>query len=512
MEQLPGSDAVFLSLENETTSGHIGGLSVLDAANAPGFSIDRLVQTLVERVSYEPRFSMKLQPAPLGLDRPYLMEDRAFDPMNHIHRVAVPASGSMREVGQLLGYLHQQKLDRSLPLWEAWVLEQMEDGRVGLYLKVHHALMDGESGQALMQIMNDLEPEPEGPFADRYEAAFGPRPAPAPRISNVEIGLRTARSVAETPRRVAAMAGSLMKTAAVSQLQRWLDIDAPPASAPRLRVNGRISKRRAFACSRVSLADVKAVKQHYRTTVNDVVLAVTADAMREHLLERDELPKASLVAMIPISTRAKGDASPGNQITSAPVSWATEIEDPVARLEQIHRNAERTKRFAKQFDSDLLGNIGKALPPVFASALLDFAPSAAPVIGNVTISNVRGTPFPLFTAGARIEAMFPISLLTDTQGLNITVVSYDGNLDFGLTVDPSLLPDVWRLAERIPVALERLVKAMDRLEVEAPPARATGEGVPDPVELLHAADPIGVGSESTHEALPEPGDAERLAG
>lgn len=489
VEQLPGADAIFLSLENETTSGHIGGLSILDPTGADGFSIDRLVRELEERVGYEPRFSMRVRTVPLGLDRPYLEHDPGFRFADHVHRVAVPQPGTMRELAALMGYLHGQKLDLRRPLWEAWIIEGLEHGRVGLYLKIHHALMDGESGQALTRIMADPEPEPKQPFGERYEALRPVRPAPT-RISDLEVGLRTARHLVDAPGRLATMVGNLVKTTAVSRLREWLEIESPPISAPRLSFNDCLGARRGFASSRVALADVKRVKDHFNTTVNDVVLAITGDALRGYLLERGELPESSLVAMIPISTRAEGDASLGNQITSAPCSWATDIEDPVERLLAIHRNADRTKAFARQYDSDILGNIGEAMPPILAKAFLDAASSAMPVIGNATVSNVRGTPFPLYSAGARIEAMYPLSLLTDTQGLNITVVSYCGQLDFGLTVDPSLVPDAWGLAARIPAALETLVKATGHVAAQDAPTDRSRAGVDylQPVEPPPAAD------------------------
>ena len=177
--------------------------------------------------------------------------------------------------------------------------------------------------------------------------------------------------------------------------------------------------------------------------------------------DQGELPEQQLVAMIAISTRAEGDDSVGNQISSVPVGWATDLDDPVERLLQIHRNAGKAKEFAKNYDSDLISGIGGAMPPALTNVMMSSMGDAVPLIANVLVSNVRGTPVPLYTAGARIDSMYPMSLLMDTQGLNVTAVSYMDSVDFGFTVDPQLVPEPWAIADRIAGAMQELVDASE---------------------------------------------------
>lgn len=466
MLQLSGADSMFLSMETERTTGHVGGLSILDPSDAPDFSIARLIEMMEERMAYEPRFSMKLKRVPYGLDKPYLVDDHDFRVRDHIKRISAPAPGGLKEVAELIGYLHEQRLDLTRPLWEAWIIEGLEDGRVGMYMKTHHALMDGQASSDLSTILCDLEPNPKQPFSlpqiREREKRF------VEGYSDFEIRVRAARELVKAPRKILGLASNLIRTGVATSLASFMDSEAPPSSAPRLRFNGKVGKHRGFVCSRVALEDIKRVKKHFDTTVNDVVLAVSGAAMREYLLEQGELPEEQLVVMIAISTREEGDKSMGNQVTSVPCGWATDLEDPVERLLQIHRNAEKSKQFAKNYDADLIGGMGDALPPALADLMMSSVGDSAPVMANALVSNVRGTPFPLYSAGARIEAMYPMSILQDTQGLNITVVSYCDHVDFGFTYDPDLLPDPWTLAEKVPSAMEELVKATE----QHPPVRS----------------------------------------
>jgi WS/DGAT/MGAT family acyltransferase len=459
MQQLTGADSIFLSMETDRTHGHVGGLSILDPSEAPDFSIDKLIDVMEERMAYEPRFSMKLKRVPYGLDKPYLVEDPDFDIRNHVHRIAAPSPGGLREVAELLGYLHAQKLDLDRPLWEMWIIEGLEDGKLGTYMKTHHALMDGASSSSLGEVLCDLEPEPKQPFILPKDR----RQAKATTYSDFEIGVRAARAVAQTPRKMASMVGNMLRAGVATSIGSWLDSESPPPpnKVPKLPFNAKVGKRRGFVCSRVSLADIKAVKNHFDVTVNDVVLAVSGTAVREYLQDQGEFPEEQLVAMIAISTREEGDTSAGNQVTSVPVGWATDIEDPVERLLQSHRNAEKAKDFARTYDADMIAGMGDALPPALADRMMSAGGDSIPLISNLIVSNVRGAPIPLYTAGAKMESMYPMSVLMDTQGLNLTVVSYLDHVDFGFTLDPDLVPDAWSLADKIPGAIEELVKAIE---------------------------------------------------
>ena len=206
-------------------------------------------------------------------------------------------------------------------------------------------------------------------------------------------------------------------------------------------------------------------KEHYDVTVNDVMLALNGTAIRNYLLRSNQLPDKSLVSIIAVSKRAEGDEEMGNKVTMVPCVWASDEPDPVERLKKIHRNANVSKKVTANYDADMLGGMGEAIPPGLTNFFMQkLAPRMASVMtpGNVVVSNVRGTPVPLYVAGAKIETMYPLSILMPSQGLNITVVSYMGKIDVGFIADPNLVDDVWALAEEVPGALAELLEAVEK--------------------------------------------------
>ena len=457
MTQLNGADSIFLSIETPEAPGHVGGVTILDPSTTEDFGFERVVASVDERIRLEPRYTRKLQEVPFGLDRPYLVDAPDFDVRRHVKRIAVPSPGGMREIADLVGELFRRPLDRDRPLWELWFIEGVENGRVAMLMKSHHCLMDGMAGAGLGELLCDLEPEPKG------GPILPPRSddAPAPPPSRFEMQRNALRNLAGSPLRLARFGARMARQTAAMAVSALRDEGAPPlpGSFPAVSFNGKLGPRRGFACASVSLEDVKKVKKHFDVTVNDVVLAVTGSAVRRYLMERGELPQKPLVAAIAISTRAEGDTTVGNSVTMVPVGWATDLEDPVERLLRIHENSAKAKEFSANYDSDMMSGLGESLVPgVIGLAMRSSGDSAAAWMpANVVVSNVRGTPVPLYTAGARIECMYPLSVLAESQGLNITVVSYMGRVDVGFTVDPDLVPDAWALAEAIPEALEELL-------------------------------------------------------
>ena len=453
MDQLSPLDSLFIAAELPGLPQHVGGLTVLDPRQSQDFGFEKLLRVLDERIRLAPRYTRKLREVAGGLDRPWLVDDPDFDVRRHLHRIAVPAPGTMRELAELVGLIFPQPLDRSRPLWEMWLIEGVADGRVALLMKSHHCLMDGAAASGMGSLLCDLEPEPKSP----REA---PAIEPAPEPGELRVAFEAARHLAARPAATLRLGGRLLRQG-FELLRAQRDPEAPPLpfSIPKVSFNGNPGPRRAFACASVPLAAVKEVRKHFDVTVNDVVLALTGSAIRRYLLERGELPKHSLVATIAVSLRAEGDTREDNQVTTASIPWGTERADPVARLLRIHRAGERAKQSARSSDSQILGQLGEAFAPGLVSLFFRFGAERGAAFfmpGNAVVSNVRGTPVPLYIGGARIESMYPLSILAPTQGLNITAVSYCGNIDVGFTVDPDLVPDPWRLAAGIPLALEEL--------------------------------------------------------
>ncbi len=457
MRQLAPLDAVFVSLETPNTPTHIGGLTLLDPSTSAEFSFERLREIVGSRLGLSPRFGWKLREVPFGLDLPYWVDDERFHLDDHVRRIAVPSPGGMAELTELASYLFSQPLDRSRPLWEVWFIEGVEGGGAALVMKMHHCLMDGVSGAGLAELLCDLQPEPtEAPLlpVDGKERA-----GPGPGWS--DITRRGIENALERPRHLARH----LKSFAAKTIESWREPDAlpTPGRVPRASFNGPIGRRRALACAELPFDAIKSVKKHFDVTVNDVVLAITGGALRRTLAERDELPSESLVALVPMSTREQGDSKLGNQITECTVSWATDVADPAERLRRIHDSARRAKDATRSTGANVMQACGEVLPPGLFNLLYRGAQNASdlPMPGNAVVSNVRGTPVPLYIAGARVEGMYPMSILAPTQGLNITVVSYCGRVFFGFTVDPDLVPEPWRIADAIAPALAELEEAAE---------------------------------------------------
>jgi len=457
MQQLSPMDAVFLAMETAETPAHVGGLAVLDPTTTPEFGFARFVEFLESRLALCPRFMWTVQEVPLGLDRPYWVEREGLSARDQVHRVAAPSPGGTRELGDLAGLLFSRPLDRDRPLWEMFYIEGLQGGRVALLWKVHHCLLDGASGAGLAELLFDLQPEPgERPLVPVEDGARAGRPA-----SVVEMLGGALRNGLARPAAGARHAVRALRQAVDLALQSGRD---EAVLAPRAPWNGAIGRRRAVAWSTVSLDEAKAVKDTLGVKLNDVVLAITAGAVRRYLEERDELPERSLVASVPVSTRRDGDRRLGNQLAEVNVYWGTDLADPIERVHAVHAAMNAAKEGIRSGRSiDIIGVLAETMVPGAVQLLMRTAATATDVIplpANAVVSNVPMTPVPLYIAGARVENAVPISLLAPTQGLNITVLSYDGALHFGITVDPDLLPEPWYLAGAIPKALLELQESL----------------------------------------------------
>jgi diacylglycerol O-acyltransferase len=451
--QLTDGDAVFLSIETPSSGGHVGALMILEPAAARPFDFEGLRDHIAARIALVPRFGWKLQPVLLGLDRPYWVEAEGFDPRAHVTRTAVPAPGSMQQVTALAARLHAQPLDRSRPLWEVWCIEGLEGGRVGVYLKTHHCLVDGAGGAGLAEVLADLRPGASSlPIVPE---AYREAPPTAPGA--LEIVTRAVRNGVERPLRLVEHLGRGLRDLVASRGEEATGV------VERLSFNRTIGRRRAFATNSLELERVRALKKHFDVKLNDVVLAIVGSAVHHWLRDRNELPEQPLVAMCPVSTRA-GAEGLGNQITSMAVSLETDRPDPINRLRAIHELSQRAKEAVSRGSFDWIATLGESLVPAAAALMVrltDLAGDASPLPANFVVSNVRATPMPLYMNGARIESMMPMSMLAVGQGLNVTVVSYCDRIDVGIIVDPELISDPWALAEYFPLALEELELAAE---------------------------------------------------
>jgi WS/DGAT/MGAT family acyltransferase len=486
MRQLTSLDAQFLAVENGRNLGHVASLSIYDPSTAPGgaLTVDGMCKVLSERLHLLPPFRWRLAEVPLGLDHPYWIDDPDFDLEYHVRELALPAPGDDRQLADQVARIHARPLDRSRPLWELYVIQGVKDGLVGVFTKIHHAAVDGMSGAEIMTVL--LDPSPEGrelPPAPSGAKAAPPMPGQFEMLGRGLIGmprhqLRALRTVPRTLAHLDAIPGvqDIFGAPALARTTRRLSrigrpggdggmLETPRAKAPRTVLNGRVSSHRRVAFDTLSLTDVKDIKAALGATVNDVVVAICAGALRTWFEDRGELPDEPLVAMIPVSVRtAEQRGTFGNRVSTMAVPIPTNLADPVARVRAAHEAMRAAKEHHKAIPATLLQDATQFIPPAIHArasrvTLRLSARNAASPLFNVVISNVPGSPVPLYSAGARLLATYPVSAVTDGMGLNITVLSYEDRLDFAIVADREQVPDAWPLMAALSDGLEQLKAA-----------------------------------------------------
>ena len=483
MERLSGTDALFLSLEQPNWHQHVGGLTIMDRREAPDFTFLAMRENLLTRLPLAPKFRWRLKEVPFGLDRPVWIDDPAFDVDQHLHHVALPPPGNSEQLAELTGRILSRQLDRARPLWDLWFIEGLPNHRVAMVMKYHHCLLDGVAGSSLASLLLDFEadaPPPQIPPEDEIQRA-GQAPSDAELLARatgplVTMPFKAARYAVRAARRGVTMANMARHGTGVL-----------PTNVPTTLFNGPVGPRRRLAFCSLAIADVKAVKDHFGVKLNDVVLAVCAGALRSYLIQHDELPDRPLLSGVPISTRDDADGGGGNQLANMVVSLATDIDDPGARLLAIYESSQGAKEMTAAVRAIAIDSMGETAPPVVFNASLGAMAglglaSLMPTVMNTLISNVQGPPFPLYCCGARVTGIYSTSVIVEGMGLNITLFSYMDRLDFGLHVDPELVPDPEAISSGFTDALSELMEA-------------AGLGPPTVVE-----DPLGFDSGGPTEA------------
>jgi WS/DGAT/MGAT family acyltransferase len=504
VKQLTGVDASFLYMETGRSFGHVSGLGIFERPADPDFlpyevTRDRLAAKLPE---LEP-LRRRLVDVPLQLDHPFWIEDPDFDLEFHVRDSGLPPPGTDDKLVQLVARLIGRPMDRAHPLWEVYVIEGLTDNRFAILTKLHHATIDGASGAELMKIVYETEPGGSGADGedgqDRQDRPDGqevvdrlPRPqaVPSPAVALswalrgmvrkpdkfVRLQIRALRALGELTRNrgltgMADLARTIpnpIGARVAARRERTFDGPPPPpeTAAPPTPFNAAITPHRRVAIRATPLDDIKAIKQAAGTTVNDVVMAVCAGALRQFLIERDALPDRPLVAMVPVSTRTGAEADPWTNRVSAmfPV-LPTLSSDPVERLRQMQLTMNEAKDRFALVPADVLTEYAEFAPPALfiraarVSAQLRLADRFHfPV--NVVISNVPGPRHPLYLHTARMLHYFPVSTIVDGQGLNITVQSYLDTLDWGLVACRELVPDLEMLADLLIEEILNLAKAV----------------------------------------------------
>lgn len=509
MRQLTSLDAQFLAVESGRTYGHVGSLCVYDPSTAPGgeLTIKDLCRMVSERLHLLPPFRWKLVNVPLGIDLPYWVEDPDFDIDFHIRESAIPPPGDDAQLAETVSRIFARPLDRSRPLWELYLIHGLPDGRVALLTKVHHAVVDGVSGNEILTVLLDPSPEGKEIPPDERAGKHGERvPSDVEMLARGVAGLplQPLRALKALPTTLPALtevpgANAFPVVPALSKgLSKLRGMAGAPVSpeileitsarAPKTSFNGRISPHRRFAFGSLSLDTVKDIKNELGITVNDVVVTLCASAVRQWLIDRDELPRTPLVAMVPVSVRAPHERGTyGNRISALIVPIPTDVAHPRDRLVRAHELLRSAKANHAALPASLLTDATAFIPPAVAAlaarTTIDLLSRTRPPL-NLVISNVPGPRESLFCAGAKLEKLVPVSVVVDGVGLNITVMSYRDHLDFGIVTDQGQIPDAWPFIDHLHSALDELQTVLKdphrrgRTGVRQRPQQRSGRAAP----------------------------------
>jgi WS/DGAT/MGAT family acyltransferase len=475
MQRLTGLDATFLYMETPHNLMHVASVCVFDPSTVPGgYSFEKVRKLVGERLPLLPPFRRRLVEIPFQLHHPLWIEDPAFDLDYHLRRAALPSPGGLEELATFAGEVFSRPLDRDRPLWEMYVLEGLADGRIAAVTKTHHAAIDGVSGAELTVNLLDLEPQPAPPpETDPWKPDRVP--------TDLELVTFALQSLARQPLAALKTIRRTLETAiTLRRRNRKPDVIPPPGffDAPKSFLNQPITPHRRIAFAQVPLEEIKQIKRLAGATVNDVVLAVCSGALRRYLAHHGEEPDESLVALVPVSVRTEDQkGTMGNKVSGMLVSLETVVEDPVERLQAITGAAGRAKDQDKAIGADVLMDWAEFMAPALANRAARLLSSTVVTdrmrpLFNVTISNVPGPPFPLYSAGSKMEAIYPLGPITDGMSLNITVMSYLDTVFFGVVGCREVSPDLDLLSHWLHESADELLKAAGRQqgsELEAAP-------------------------------------------
>jgi len=461
MQRLSGLDASFLYLETAAQPLHVCSILELDTSSMPGgYTFDRLRDALALRIKAMPEFREKIADNRFNLDHPVWVDDKDFDVDRHLHRIGLPSPGGRTELAEICGHIASLPLDRSRPLWEMWVIENVagtdahDGGRIAVMTKVHHAAVDGVTGANLMSTLCTTEPDAPPP-----DPVDGPGAA-----SDLEIAVSGAVRFVSRPLKLVNVVPSTVSTLVdtVKRARNGLTM-APPFAAPKTAFNDNVTGHRNIAYAQLDLEDIKTVKNHFNVKVNDVVMALVSGVLRRFLLDRGQLPENSLVAMVPVSVHDRSDRPGRNQVSGMFSRLETSIEDPADRLKAIAEANAVAKQHSSAIGATLLQDWTQfAAPAVFGVAMRVYASSrlgGARPVHNLVISNVPGPQLPLYMLGCEVKAMYPLGPIFHGSALNMTVMSLNGKLDVGIVSCPELLPDLWDMADKFGDALQELLDA-----------------------------------------------------
>jgi diacylglycerol O-acyltransferase / wax synthase len=481
MDRLTALDASFLSNETGPSHMHIGALAIFEG---PPPTYEELVGHIESRLHLVPRYRQKLAIPPGETGRPFWVDDAHFNITYHVRHAALPAPGDEGQLRRRVARVFSQRLDRSKPLWELWLIQGLRKKRFALISKTHHSVVDGVSGVDIATVLFDFKQDPDPPTS---EHVWTPRPEP----SSTELAARGVEGLARTPLRIARRVESAVRhpNTTLNEAREAVEGVGDVAwalvnSAPQVPLNTDIGSHRRFVWTRARLEDLKEIKRELGGTVNDVVLAVTSGALRSWLIERGvNTDGLELRALVPVSIRTEDSHGElGNQIAAVrgplPVAYA----DPVERLAAVCRGMNHVKASKQAVGAEVISRFNDFAPPTLLAqaSRLNFSTR----LFNLIVTNVPGPQFPLYLLGRRLVDVFPIAFLPENHALAIAIMSYDGGINFGLLADHDSMEDV----DAINAGLEREIEALLRAARAAARARAGTEQARAARAVTHAGE------------------------
>jgi diacylglycerol O-acyltransferase / wax synthase len=474
-DRLTGLDTSFLHLERDSAHMHVAGCAIF-AGSAPPY--EALVTEILGRLHLVPRYRQRLAHVPLQQGRPVWVDDPHFNISYHVRHTALPRPGGDRELKRLCGRVFSQALDRSRPLWELWLVEGLDDDRFALLTKTHHALVDGVSGVDIATVLFDASPDPM-PVAPP-EQDWAPRPVPTATqlladalLERATVPGEIVRGVRRTfrgPRTVARRVGGAL--AGVGAMTGAALNAAPPSP-----FNVRIGPHRRFTWVQGDLAEFKAIKNALGGTVNDVVLTVVAGGLGRYLRRHGhDTEETELKAMVPVSVRADVERGAlGNRVAAMWAPLPVGLIDPVERLRVVRGSMEGLKESGQAVGAQVLTELSGFAPPTIMAQAARL--QARQRLFNLVVTNIPGPQFPLYVMGQQLIAAYPMVPLAENTALGIAIMSYNGQLNFGLVTDYDAVGDIETLADDLRGAMAELAACAGPRPV-APSRRGARRGSP----------------------------------
>jgi diacylglycerol O-acyltransferase / wax synthase len=458
MQKLGGTDASFIYNETVNMPQHVGGIQYVKVAEADRADYFESVRgVLMDRVHLLPYMTSRLQEMPFDIDHPVWVRHENFDIDAHLHLVQLEAPGTQAQLESLCAELYEPMMDRGKPLWDMWVIEGLDNGQVAILSRTHHACIDGMASITVAEILGDYEATPrkvEQPTADFWRTEDVSYLA-LMRESLVNLQKYTIDNWAKAPARMAA--GRRV-------LNHQDKAVARPVMAPRAPWNAAIDSQRGIAGAQFSLSVLKQIGKATGTKINDVILAITADALNAYL-ERSQVELAApMIASCPVSMRQENDTSMNNQVTMMSVSLENQVSEPLVRLSAINEASRDAKELLTAAGDSIVTDFGAPYLPAQMKGLArlgtsgEAANQGTHVPANLVVSNVPGLRRTLYMAGAEVLGTTPLSIVLHGSGLNVTVCSYLDRMDVGLTAATRVVSDVAVLRDDFVAAYEQLAE------------------------------------------------------